>query len=115
MHLITIGVCACGKRGTLVNHRCGFCEDASNGQLACPKAAAPIPVTYALELLVAELLADEIAAPLAQRFTLASDAADLCRLAGEPVPAVVLEALDGPDCAPYPLRETHREPAHAAD
>ncbi len=114
MHLITIGVCACGKRGTLVNHRCGFCEDASNGHLASPKATAPMPVTIALDLLLAEL-AEDVPQPLVERFTLASVAADLCRLAGEPVPAVVLEALDGPDCAPYPLRETHREPAYAAD
>jgi hypothetical protein len=115
MQLITIGVCACGKRGTLVNHRCGFCEDgASNGQDARPKIAPHMTVARALDLLVAELTED-MPQPLVERFTLASIAADLCRLAGEPVPAVVLEALDGPDCAPYPLRETHREPAYAAD
>jgi len=43
MHLITAGTCGCGKRGTLVNQRCGFCEDvASNGHLACPSVAAAV-------------------------------------------------------------------------
>jgi hypothetical protein len=115
MHTITIGACACGKRGTLINGMCGFCDDASNGHLARPKPAAPMTVTRALDLLVAELEADEISAPLHQRLTLAAIAADLCRLAGEPVPAAVLDALDGPTCAPLAQRETHREPAYAAD
>ena len=104
MHLLTIGVCLCGRRGTLVNGLCGFCADAatSNGHLARPNLAAPMTVGRALDLLVAELAAEEIAAPLAQRFTLASVAADLCRLAGEPVPAAVLAALDEPTHAPAP-------------
>ena len=104
MHFITIGTCPCGRRGTLVDSRCGFCDDAAtlNGQLACPKVAPPMTVGRALDLLVAELAAEEIAAPLAQRFTLASVAADLCRLAGEPVPAAVLAALDEPTHAPAP-------------
>ncbi len=48
--------------------------------------------------LVAELTADEIPTPLAERFTLANVWADLARLAGEEPPAAVLalvgEALD---------------------
>ena len=107
MHLITIGVCQCGKRGTLVNARCGFCEDAS---AATPKKRAPMTVTRAIDLLLAELVAEEIAAPLAQRFTLATIAADLCRLAGEPVPAAILAALDSPTHAPI-YRERYQEPA----
>ena len=108
MHLITIGVCQCGRRGTLIDGRCGFCDDAraSNGQDAHPK---PTPVAALLAALVAEL-AEEVPAPLATSFTLATIAADLCRLAGEPVPAVVLDALDGPAAAPC-RAETHRERA----
>jgi hypothetical protein len=110
MHTISIGVCACGKRGTLVNQRCGFCEDvASNGHLACAKVSAPTTVPRALEMLVAEL-AEDVPQPLAQRFTLASVAADLCRLAGEPVPAAVLATLDEPTHAPI-SREAYQEPA----
>jgi len=48
--------------------------------------------------LVAELAAEEVATPLAQRFTLANIWADLARLAGEALPpealAVVGRALD---------------------
>ncbi len=51
-----------------------------------------------MALLVAELTADEIPAPLSQRFTLANIWADLARLAGEELPAealaVVGRALD---------------------
>jgi hypothetical protein len=115
MIMISLGTCACGKRGTLVDGQCGFCDEDSNGQDDGPKVATPVTVSSALEMLVAELVADEIPAPFAQRFTLASIAADLCRLAGEPVPAAVLDALDGVNCAPVLLRETHREPAYAAD
>lgn len=49
-------------------------------------------------LLVAELEAEEVLTPLAQRFTLANIWADLARLAGEALPAealaVVGRALD---------------------
>ena len=113
MHTITIGHCPCGRRATLIDGLCGFCDDAeaSTGHLACPKVAPSMAVGRALDLLVAELVAEEIAAPLAQRFTLASVAADLCRLAGEPVPAAVLAALDGPAHAAPHRAETHRERA----
>ncbi len=110
MHVITIGHCPCGRRGTLVDSRCGFCDDASTGQDAHPKATLTSTVNDLFAALVAELVAEEIAAPLAQRFTLASVAADLCRLAGEPVPAAVAEALDGPTHAPV-YRERYQEPA----
>lgn len=92
---------------TLVNGRCGFCDDASTRQDARPKAA-PVTVSRAIDLLLAELVGEEVAAPLSQRFTLASVCADLCRLAGEPVPAAVLDALDGPEAAPVLLRATER-------
>jgi hypothetical protein len=95
MHVITLGVCACGRRATLIDGRCGFCDDA----IAPPPAPRPATVAALLTALVAEL-EEEIAAPLAQRFTLATVAADLCRLAGEPVPAAVLAALDEPTHAP---------------
>ena len=114
MHLLTIGVCPCGRRGTLVNDRCGFCDDASHGQDAHPKTTLTSTVNDLFAALVAELAAEAIAAPLAQSFTLAAIAADLCRLAGEPVPAAVLGVLDEPTHAPHPPRETHREPAHTA-
>lgn len=39
--------------------------------------------------------AEEVPAPLSQRFTLAAFWSDLARLAGEPVPAVVLAAPSG--------------------
>ena len=105
MHLISIGHCPCGKRGTLIDARCGFCDD------ALTRTAVPRPLTVAalLAALVAEL-AEEVPQPLSTRFTLASVVADLCRLAGEPVPAVVLDALDGPAAAPH-RAETHRERA----
>ena len=59
-------------------------------------------VSDALILLAAEMEDGGIPMPLSQRFTLAATAADLCRLAGEPVPAVVLAALDGPEHTPTP-------------
>ena len=121
MHTITIGRCACGRRATLYDGQCGFCEATTSHGLgsqddypAHPTPSAPLTVSRALEMLVAELAAEEIAAPLAQRLTLASVAADLCRLAGERIPDAVADALDGPGHAPHPQRETHREPAHTA-
>jgi len=64
-------------------------------------------IAAALAALVDELAAD-IALPLAQTFTLAAVAADLCRVAGEPVPAAVLAVLDGADHAPVRLMPTAR-------
>ncbi len=55
-------------------------------------------INEAMAALVAELTADEIPAPLSQRFILANIWADLARLAGEELPAealtVVGRALD---------------------
>ena len=55
-------------------------------------------INDAMAALVAELTADEIPAPLSQRFILANIWADLARLAGEELPpealAVVGRALD---------------------
>ena len=57
-----------------------------------------LTINEAMALLVAELSADEIPAPLSQRFVLANIWADLARLAGEALPAealaVVGRALD---------------------
>ncbi len=104
MHTITIGHCRCGRgRATLIDGLCGFCDDAhaSTGHLAPTAHARPMTIGAAIAALVAELEA-EIALPLAQTFTLAAIASDLCRLAGEPVPAAVLAALDEPTHAPAP-------------
>ena len=70
-------------------------------------------ITEALAVLTAEMEEGGIPLPLSQRFTLAATAADLCRIAGEPVPACVLAALDGPDHRPLPapLRLARRGPA----
>ncbi|HEY8599282.1 MAG TPA: hypothetical protein VIL85_12675 [Thermomicrobiales bacterium] len=55
-------------------------------------------INVLMAALVAELEADEIPMPLAQRFTLANVWADLARLAGEELPpevlAIVGQALD---------------------
>ena len=51
-------------------------------------------ITEALALLTAEMEEGGIPSPLSQRFTLAATAADLCRIAGEPVPARVLLAAN---------------------
>jgi len=114
MHTITIGHCPCGRRATLVNGLCGFCDDADSTIVEfCPLPESqlrPLTVSRALEMLVAELAAEEIAAPLSMRFTLAAVAADLCRLAGEPVPAAVLGVLDEPTHA-LVYRERYQEPA----
>ena len=105
MPYISIGFCSCGRRATLIDGLCGFCDDA----LARPVAPRPLTVAHAITLLVAEL-EEDVPQPLVQRFTLATVAADLCRLAGEPVPAAVTDALDGPAHAPHYV-ETHRERA----
>ncbi|HEY8601211.1 MAG TPA: hypothetical protein VIL85_22455 [Thermomicrobiales bacterium] len=65
--------------------------------------------------LVAELEAEEVVTPLAQRFTLANIWADLARLSGEALPAVALAVVgDTLDtiCEPLPLRGSYRD--HAA-
>jgi len=101
MLTISLGVCACGRRGTLIDGCCGFCADApapSAATVACP----PVTVGRAIALLLAEL-AEECPAPLSQRLTLAAVAADLLRLAGEPIPAAVAEALDEPTHSPVRL------------
>lgn len=109
MPTLTIGTCLCGRRGTLINGCCGWCEQ----DAPTAPTAAPSPVTRAITLMIAEL-ADECPDPLAQRLTLATVAAHLCRLAGEPVPVAVLAALDGPPLVPVrvlvpdPLRQVPR-------
>lgn len=66
-----------------------------------------LTINEAMTLLIAELEAEEILTPLAQRFTLANIWADLARLSGETPPAPVLalvgESLDA-RCEPLPLR-----------
>ncbi len=52
-------------------------------------------LTQLIAALVAELTDHEIPAPLTQRFTLATTLADLCRLAGEPLPPAVALLIDG--------------------
>jgi len=101
MLTISLGVCACGRRGTLIDGCCGFCAEADRPLAPTP----PLPVSRALEMLLAEL-AEDCPQPLAARLTLASVAADLLRLAGEPVPAVVLAALDTPTHSPLRLVPT---------
>ncbi len=74
-----------------------------------------LTINEAMALLVAELEAEEVLAPLAQRFTLANIWSDLARLAGEELPAaavaVVGDTLDT-ICEPLPLRGSYRD--HAA-
>lgn len=66
------------------------------------------PINAALTALYAEL-ADEIPDALTESFTFAGLWADLCRLAGEPLPADVAAVLD----APMPVRRgSYRD--HAA-
>lgn len=76
-----------------------------------------LTINEAMALLVAELEAEEVLAPLAQRFTLANIWADLARLAGEELPAAaiavvgdVLDTICEPQ--PYPARGSLRD--HAA-
>jgi len=74
-----------------------------------------LTINEAMILLVAELEAEEVLAPLAQRFTLANIWADLARLAGEALPAVAVAVVgDTLDtiCEPLPLRGSYRD--HAA-
>ena len=59
-------------------------------------------VNMLMAALVAELKDGGIADPTAEDFHLGLLWGDLCRLAGEPVPAAVLDALDEPTHAPAP-------------
>ncbi len=72
------------------------------------------PVTAALSLLYEEL-AEEIPNVLTETFTFAGLWADLCRIAGEPLPADVAAVLDAPlDLVPpVPVRRGSYA-AHAA-
>ncbi len=65
-----------------------------------------------LRVLVAELTAGGVPAPLAQPFTLAALWADLARLAGEPTPPAVAALLDGRGITalPGPVAATSRTP-----
>lgn len=54
-----------------------------------------MPLHSLIVALLAELTANDIPDPLAQRFTLAATVADLCRLAGEALPDAVAAVLDG--------------------
>ncbi len=66
-------------------------------------------INDALAALVADLTAGDVPDPLHQEFTLAAVWYDLCRLAGEPVPASVAAIVDPPPphparCVPSPSR-----------
>lgn len=68
-----------------------------------PGVAEPAGVTVEVgrvnrlcERLLAELVAGDVPRPLNERFTLAFLWADLCRLAGEPLPPDVQARLDAP-------------------
>ncbi len=63
--------------------------------------ALAAPVTAALTALYAEL-AEEIPDVLTESFTFAGLWADLCRIAGEPVPRDVAAVLDAPMPLPPP-------------
>jgi len=56
-------------------------------------------IARAIALLIAEL-EEECPQPLTARLTLAAVAADLLRLANEPIPEMVLAALDAPTHSP---------------
>jgi len=71
-------------------------------------------INDAMAALVAELEAEEVLQPLAQRFVLGSIWADLARLAGEDLPAVAVAVVgDTLDtiCEPLPLRGSYRDHA----
>ena len=53
-----------------------------------------LTINALMAALVAELEAEEVVTPLAQRFTLANIWADLARLAGEPLPAEAAAVMD---------------------
>ena len=89
--LISVGICRSCSHGTTVYD--GLCDRCR------PEACAA---------LVAELAEGDVPDPLNQRFKLAFVVADLCRLAGEPVPAEVARALDEPACHRLPAAEVAR-------
>lgn len=68
-----------------------------------------MPINAAMTALLHEL-SEEIPDVLTETFTFAALWADLCRVAGEPVPADVAAALDAPlDLAPaFPAPEVRR-------
>jgi hypothetical protein len=119
--MITYGKCPCNRIATLDNGWCADCRERLHIDASAPASATPVqvsavPATVA-ELLgryVAEMQAEEVIDPLAQRFTLAGVWADLARLAGEEIPAevaaVVGAALDV-TCDPLPMRGSYAEPA----
>jgi hypothetical protein len=57
-------------------------------------------INDAMNALVNDLAAGDVPDPLAQRFTLANVWYDLCRLSGEPVPALVAALVEGDTAAP---------------
>ena len=74
-------------------------------------------ITDALTRLVAELAEGGVPDPLDRRFRLAYVFDDLCRIAGEALPAEVAAALDAPICRPaeISLRNENHRPAFLAD
>ena len=110
--MITFGKCPCNRLAPLDNGWCADCRQRLHigpGPLdrpAPPAIAAPFTVAELMGRLVAELEAEEVIDPLAQRFTLAGIWSDLARLAGEPLPpaaATVLgDTLDTP-IVPLPI------------
>jgi hypothetical protein len=118
MIFVSVGLCArCNHGGTLYDGLCDRCRPAPalGSHLAHPKASPPQRTLNDLfAALVAEFEEEELAAPLAQRFTLGHIWIDLCRLAGDVPPAHVAALLDEPTHAAPILvgqPETHREPA----
>jgi hypothetical protein len=73
-------------------------------------------INEAMAILVAELGAGGVPAPLAQPFTLAALWDDLARLAGEPVPPEVAALLDGRETDPArPYRASASRPARPTE
>ena len=61
-------------------------------------------INDAMYLLIDELAAGDVPAPLTQSLSIATLWADLCRLAGEFPPAAVVALIDGPPEGQMPLR-----------
>ena len=74
-------------------------------------------INQLMAALVAELAEGGVPDPLDQRFRLAFVFDDLCRIAGEALPAEVAAALDAPACAlpDVSLRNENHRPAFLAD
>jgi hypothetical protein len=117
--MIAIGECSCGRVGILRDDRCTTCHidaaiDGNTSHRASPVQVSAMPATVA-ELLgryVAELEAEEVIDPLAQRFTLAGVWADLARLAGEELPAEVAGLVGdtlATVCDPLPMRGSYAD------